>query len=225
MNVFVCGLSLIWMLVCRFSDPKSMPFWAAFGGGIGWKKVRKQNAAFGHNKFATCAFCLLSDPPECVPSVIAKDVRIGAELGFHFPHDQSYVGIGSRVCEVFHWQMPIAERRCNAISIWMESEMVPMAWACFVASMGGISLAIDACSAVGRFWANQWSHHCQTKILCKDNPIIHYICQPQLPMRRGMSPLKPSIWLIVGVWVSSIVFGCRYPIFTVVTLRIPCGYL
>ena len=39
------------------------------------------------------------------------------KLGFHFPHDQSHVGNGSRVREVFHWQMPIAMARCNAISI------------------------------------------------------------------------------------------------------------
>ena len=29
--------------------------------------------------------------------------------------------------------------------------------------------------------------------------MIHHICQFQLPMIRGMAPLKPSIWLIVEV--------------------------
>ena len=141
------------------------------------------------------------------------------------PGDPGHLENGSRVREVLHWQMPIALARCNAISIWMESEMAPMAWACFEASMRDMLLAIRCLVAVGRFWANQWSHHCQTRILCKVDPVRNHICQLELPMRRGMSPLKPSIWLIVGVWVSSIVFRCRYPIFTVVTLRIPCGYL
>ena len=122
---------------------------------------------------------LLTDwsPPTCVPSVIARDSWLGAELGFHFLGDPGLQENGSRVREVFHWQMPIALARCNAVSIWMELEMAPMAWACFEASTREMLLAIRCLVAVGRFWANQWSHHCQMKILCKADPIMHNISQ------------------------------------------------
>jgi hypothetical protein len=116
------------------------------------------------------------------------------------PGGPGYLENGSRVREVLHWQMPIALARCNAISIWMESEMAPMAWAFMLwgkherhvvgNSMPGSSRSLLSEPVVAPL---------RTRILCKADPVRNHICELQLPMRRGMSPLKPSIWLIVEV--------------------------
>ena len=79
----------------------------------------------------------------------------------------------------FHWQMPIAERRCNAISIWMESKMFPMALACFLASIWDILLSMWTHMTSWRLTSLLVVIPLSTKIREQDNPIVNAI--PKFP--------------------------------------------
>ena len=95
--------------------------------------------------------------------------------------------------------MPIADRRCNAISIWMESKMFPMALACFVASLWDIVLSMWTHMTSWRLTSLPVVIPLSTKIREHHNPIVN--ANPKFPGLKRILRQPPEA--VMCTWPGS----------------------